>query len=267
MNQIKSLSKISEYLSWFKVQIELLNANGQFDINIISEDILRPILNEIYQISLESVKKNSTLNYPGIDLIDCEKRVGFQISSENKFRKIKHTIEVIKSHKLYETVDQFFICFLAQDVVDYKQDVVEELTNNLFNLPQHNVIAFNDLYKKVSLLNYEIIRNVEQILERQFFDNLNSKTNQSSLTIIQRHKLDPENRHLTEELDHYILIRNKWLKKRFYLEEQEVLIYEPSQKFSLIESLKEVSEKVAYYNDCISSKLTELNKRNENNKP
>lgn len=83
MNQQKSLLRISELLSRFKVQVGILNASSLLDINVISEDFLIPILDIIFDCNLINANTISK-NFPAIDLIDKTKRISFQITSTSK---------------------------------------------------------------------------------------------------------------------------------------------------------------------------------------
>ncbi len=80
MKQQKLLISISEKLILFKNQIGILNSSSMFDINIIAEDFLIPLLNEVYNCDLKNANAEEK-NYPAVDLIDKEKKIAFQITS------------------------------------------------------------------------------------------------------------------------------------------------------------------------------------------
>lgn len=79
MNRTQSINSITQSLSRFRSEVEILNSSSLYDINLHSENILIPLLNELFQLNLENANKTKK-NYPGIDLIDVENRVAFQVT-------------------------------------------------------------------------------------------------------------------------------------------------------------------------------------------
>ena len=58
-------------MGWFVEKIRNDVDKGLFEINRLSEDILIPILSEVYGYThLENLNKNGGGNFPGIDLGD-----------------------------------------------------------------------------------------------------------------------------------------------------------------------------------------------------
>lgn len=92
MNQQNILFRISQLLSRFTEQVEILNSNGEFSINVHAENILIGILNTIYECNLENVNYNENKIYPAIDLRDYENRIAIQVTSTANLEKIKHTL-------------------------------------------------------------------------------------------------------------------------------------------------------------------------------
>jgi len=68
MNQEYKLYRIAQLLSRFREQVKILNSNGEFSINIHSENILIHILNVIYNCNLKNVNYEERKTYPSIDL-------------------------------------------------------------------------------------------------------------------------------------------------------------------------------------------------------
>ena len=71
MNQATYLYRISQLLSRFREQVKILSSNGEFSINIHSENILIKILNLLYECDLENTNYSEGKTYPSIDLRDC----------------------------------------------------------------------------------------------------------------------------------------------------------------------------------------------------
>src|SRR5688572_30087236 len=101
MNQHKSLVRISELLSRFKVQVGILSASSMLDLNVVAEDFFIPVLNDLFDCELLNAN-STTKNFPALDLIDNKKRTGFQITSTSSLNKVKDTVRKIIANKLYE---------------------------------------------------------------------------------------------------------------------------------------------------------------------
>lgn len=86
----ENLSKIQKYLRNIEVDVEVNNYCSFYDINIISENFCKDLLNITFDLNLENVNlfKN---NEKAIDLADREKGIAIQVTSEKTLKKIKHT--------------------------------------------------------------------------------------------------------------------------------------------------------------------------------
>lgn len=108
MTNLRNLNnKLTTNLGLISSKIALENSVNDQSLNILLENPLLEILNFIYNYKL--VNANSIgKNFPGIDGIDLENKLMFQISSTFSSDKIKHTVDKVIKYKHYEKADELF---------------------------------------------------------------------------------------------------------------------------------------------------------------
>lgn len=258
MNQQKTLIRIAELLSRFKIETTILNSNAQLDINIVAEDILIPILNIAYNCKLENAKySESDAKFPALDLLDKQNRIAFQVTSTSTITKIRKTIEGIVKNKFYQQFDTFFIYIITQKQKSYDKKNLETATQGIFSFPEKNILDERDLFKKVASLPYPKMLEVEKILEQQFSDVQKNETKiQKDLEkIITKIKLDSQDQFLITEIEGSYKIRETWLNKKMFLENKLPTISDPNQQFSLFVQIEEINKQIENYNNQISNLL------------
>lgn len=172
MNQEYKLYRISQLLSRFKEQVTILNANGEFSINIHSENILIRLLNEIFSCNLKNVNYEEGKTYPSIDLRDKTNRIAIQVTSTANFEKIKHTLNQYLENELYNEFDTLYIFILTQKQSKYDQSKIDKIINGKFNFDVKKIIDKTDIYKELnSQNNLNKIEKIASLLEEQFADN------------------------------------------------------------------------------------------------
>lgn len=161
---------ISKLMSKFVAQIEEENGMGMFDINRISEDVLIPLLSEVYgHKNLENLNVSEGANFPAIDLGDKETKTAYQITSDPRAGKIKETLEKFVKHKLYEKYDRLVIYILTKKQSSYKGTGFEEIIGDKFCFDKENdILDHQDLRRKISGFSLERTRKVERILVDHF---------------------------------------------------------------------------------------------------
>ena len=173
MNQEVVLYRISQLLSRFSEQVEILNSNSEFSINTHAENILIKILNEIFNCNLKNVNYEENKNYPSIDLRDSEKRIAIQVTSNAKLEKVKHTLSEFVSNNLHKEFDQLYIYVITKKQKKYNQKTINRTTEGKFKFPSNHIIDRHDLYLMLNKQNdFQKISKVCQLLETQFSDNI-----------------------------------------------------------------------------------------------
>lgn len=113
MNKKKTIDRIAELIARFRAEVETLNSQNLYDINIHAENVIIPILNYVYGLSLKNANLEEK-NYSAIDLIDYENRVAIQVTSTANSEKVKHTLEQYKKHKQRDEFDSLLIYIITK---------------------------------------------------------------------------------------------------------------------------------------------------------
>ena len=93
MQQEAILHRISTLLSRFQEEVKIVNANGEFSINIHAENVLLKILNVAYDLDLRNVNYEEGKTFAAIDLRDEARKVAVQVTSSGTVDKVVHTLE------------------------------------------------------------------------------------------------------------------------------------------------------------------------------
>ena len=166
MSRIEDLNSISTSLARFTSEVEIHNASGEYDINIHSEDIVIPILNIVYDLNLVNANRISK-NFPAIDLVDTENKVGFQITSTDSNTKINDTIKKFITHNLFERINLLYIYILKSGKIESR--IKTDFKDNDFLVP-NSVFNHTGLYERIKELNPTKISKIAQLLKREFSD-------------------------------------------------------------------------------------------------
>lgn len=113
MNKELYLKVITDALGTLSYQVEYRNTINLYDINIISEDFYKNLLNKVFGynlINLNTIEKNTS----AIDLGDRKQRIAIQVTSDNTSTKIKKTIDKFLEYNLYDDYDTLFILILTK---------------------------------------------------------------------------------------------------------------------------------------------------------
>lgn len=144
-----NLDRIENRLIEISAAIKSNNKNNLTDINIICEEIFGKILNRLYNLKLISLSAEVSGNYIAVDLVDSEKKIAYQVTSQDTKAKIDTTIEKFNKSGLYDEYDELH--FLILDVIDHKyrgNDIITLKNGKSFSYSK-NIINFNDLIRKM----------------------------------------------------------------------------------------------------------------------
>lgn len=174
MNQLISIHRIVTYLSRFVAEVKGLNSINQYGINYLSENILIPILKEVYGyenlINLNSEKKN----FEGIDLGDKIKKVAFQITASSDNTKIKQTLKQFVRNEYFKAYKTLFVFIITEKEANYSEKDYSEIIQGKFHFTsKENIIDHRDLIKQINdIVDYKKIKRIEKLLEQQFSDRM-----------------------------------------------------------------------------------------------
>jgi len=172
MNLEDSQNTIKRLMSLFVTEITQATAMGETDPNKRAENILIPIIAEVYGYrNLENLNFTKGSNFPSIDLGDETARVAFQITATPDIKKVKDTLRKFIEHpdKLYEKYDKLIIYILTKKQDSYSPIVINKIIKGKLNFdPKKDIWDSGDILKQVSHFQIDRARKVEKILEENF---------------------------------------------------------------------------------------------------
>ena len=173
MNLEKSQDRINELMSLFVLRVKGESKTGRTDKSRISENILIPLLSEIYgHTELKNLNVSEGSNFPGIDLGDKKARIAYQTTSTANSTKIKDTLQKFVKHKLYEKYDRLVIYILTEKQGTYQGRGFDEIIQDKFSFDKkRDILDYRDLLKEISeFSSVDKLRRIENILEEHFGD-------------------------------------------------------------------------------------------------
>jgi uncharacterized protein YeeX (DUF496 family) len=154
------IGEIIDSLSTISSQVNMRCKLGLTDLNKYSEDYFCKLLNMIMGTSLKNANDNRS-NEPGIDLIDSNSKIAFQITSTATSAKVNKTLKAAKEHQNFN----IFILIIGEKQTSYSLD--ESLTKR-WNFNNDNILDLNDLAKNIIPLNISILDNIYKYIRKEF---------------------------------------------------------------------------------------------------
>lgn len=169
MERERAITRIIELFNIFTFTIQSHNKIGLFDKNSFSEDVMIPLLREIYGFSYLRNLNREKRNFPGFDLADDHARVAVQVTSDPSIDKVKDTLSQVSEHRLYERYDRFCILTIVKKQKAYSEKALKPYLNNRFSFaPKSDIIDFDDLVFAIKTLELNQIQRIELTLEINF---------------------------------------------------------------------------------------------------
>ncbi|WP_255800669.1 SMEK domain-containing protein, partial [Enterobacter roggenkampii] len=105
-----SQDNVSFGLAVLKYYLRFNSKNNLQDANVTAEELVSKLVNILKDTKFLCTAEIKS-NFPGIDALDENKRLGLQISHENTSKKINETIDVIRNNNVNKAIDvlYFFI--------------------------------------------------------------------------------------------------------------------------------------------------------------
>ncbi|HVQ37743.1 MAG TPA: SMEK domain-containing protein [Pyrinomonadaceae bacterium] len=169
MNLQKSIDRIIELFLIFRREIDAHNRVGLFDKNRLAEDVLVPILRDVFESPFLRNLNHEQNNYPGLDLGDDQSMLAFQITSESSIEKIKDTLRIFVEQKHYLRYKTVYVYVLTQKQKKYGKKALKTILNGHLQFdPDEHVIDSWSLTRRIEKLDYQIVRRIEETLEVHF---------------------------------------------------------------------------------------------------
>ena len=167
---VNSLNIIKQYLVDLERFVQIENANGEYGINKLSENLLIGFFNILFDADFENANYSLAENYPGIDIVDFNKKAAMQITSENNSEKILDTVRMIRERELYKAFHTFYIYILSRKK-SYRnlQERIDKITGKLFSFHTVNIYDAASVYVYLNRLgDKNKIEAIRQYLEEWF---------------------------------------------------------------------------------------------------
>jgi hypothetical protein len=160
------LGYIIEKMSLLNENIRLNNKQSLYNLNIISENFYRDLLNIVFDdklINNNFFEQNSAV----FDLISDKHNKVYQITSRNDKEKIDETIDAFNNSekKLYEKYDLYFV-IIGKKVSGQK---IQKIINNK-KFDTNKILDTNDLISTIENAEIDKIKDVYDFI-RKYFDN------------------------------------------------------------------------------------------------
>ncbi|HGS4452810.1 TPA: SMEK domain-containing protein [Vibrio cholerae] len=170
MNQQELLTRINALLGRFAYEVKVSNATGLFDINILAEDFLVPILSVVFECPELKNQNRVQMNFPAVDL-GCDKsRISIQVTSDPSAQKICKTLRKFREHELHSLFDTLYIYVISEKQQTYRSSVLEseiKICPVDFNT-RNNILDYRSLAERLSTLSSEKLDIIRNHLESEF---------------------------------------------------------------------------------------------------
>lgn len=126
--------------------------------------------NILFDADFENANYSLEENYPGIDIVDFNKKAAMQITSENNSEKILDTVRMIRERELYKEFHTFYIYILSRKK-SYRnlQERIDKITGKLFSFHTVNIYDAASVYVYLNRLgDKNKIEAIRQYLEEWF---------------------------------------------------------------------------------------------------
>ena len=154
---VNSLNVIKQYLVDLERFVSIENANGEYSVNKLSENLLIGFFDILFDAAFENANYRLTANYPGIDLVDLNKGTALQITSRNDTGKILETVQRIRDYKLYKKINTFYIYIVGRKkTYQNLQEKIDQITGNLFKFDVGNIYDTASIYVYLNALDDSI---------------------------------------------------------------------------------------------------------------
>lgn len=217
MNREKYLTLVSDMLSTLVYKIENRNSINLLDINIVAEDFLKDFLNLVYGYELINVNLLEK-NAPAIDLVDIDRRIAIQVTSDNSSKKIDETLKKFNEKNLYKKYDRLIILILTSK----KKYSKEFNSGDYLEFDKYtDIIDIKDILKYVRGKSTSDLKEIKKFLNKELNPNI-TRNQKDIIELIEQYKL---NNKAIEDLKELCELCNERLATRI---EKIIYAYESS---------------------------------------
>jgi hypothetical protein len=172
MTRPQLIERISTFLARFTTEVRQRNEASLFDINVLSETALIPLLRELYDLrglqNANAVAKNAA----AVDLIDYESRVSIQVTSTPDARKITNTLTRFFKSGLNRSFDRIIFYIITERQDTYTKDFQKLIPDGFDFDPDRDIIDNGSLLRFITaqVLDVQKLARIEKLLAAEFSD-------------------------------------------------------------------------------------------------
>ena len=177
MNLQTTMNRIGILLSRFSESVRILNANGEFSINIHAENALVKILKVIFDTEFDNLNYSEGKHFPAIDLRDKQeksathKRIAIQVTADESLKKVKDCISTFLQNGMDKDYDLLYVVVLGKKQRSYSQDSIDKVRKGFSFKAKEHILDIADLYVLLNSKNdLEATEEIRSYLEMQFTD-------------------------------------------------------------------------------------------------
>ena len=161
----ENLDYIIDAFSIWKTKIHLSNKLGLYNLSTLSENIIRDLFNIIFEKDHYSLQ-NANLFTPNVDSIDLKdeiNKVAVQVTTNNTYNKIKHTVNLFVENQHYLKYDKLLIV-----IIDERKGKRSNYKQNGYEFNIENVLYLDDIIKLIKDLPFDKISSIRFFLEKEY---------------------------------------------------------------------------------------------------
>lgn len=166
MKQEELIKSCSDLLYKLCDLVESRNTLNYYDINISSENIFIPLLNQVFDCDLHNLNTEEK-NAAAIDLYDTNGKIAIQVTSNSSAEKIRTTLTKYRKNKLYEKYQRLIVIVIVRSHT-YRADFTKDTDGKFTFSKSSDIYTINSLIQAIASLNIEKISSIQKYLEFQF---------------------------------------------------------------------------------------------------
>lgn len=156
------LDEITYRLSVVRVELASNNSLQRYNSNTSAEDFFCELLNIIYDWNLVNIN-NIIKNAPGIDLVDPEKQIAIQVSSQKKYEKIQDSLKKLVNYYPEMNDCHFYMLVTTTKQGKYSKPIE---TNGIHFDQKKDIWDVDDLLKEIKKLPINKLEQIFSFIEK-----------------------------------------------------------------------------------------------------
>lgn len=161
----KYIAEIVDSLAQLTFVLDTRGQLGIYDLNKFCEDFAKELLNLVYSYHLKNLNEERS-NEPGLDLGDEINKIGIQVTTVKKTKKVTDTLQKITDSQK-QKFDEFKILILGKKQQRYEinDDFLKSL--NLDFKPKRDILDISDIEKQILSLPLKELEQVYEFVRRE----------------------------------------------------------------------------------------------------